>query len=1442
MILFICITLSFTLMGYIFCMILSKYTVNRIIQPTVKTPVFSKEYLRPRKHANESTDAYFDHTKITIGSRSNAALQSIFDLLIKEYIEFWYRPFTSNQDFMIQLKMFLQYACAVIVQRIKRIDISDFIVNRFIPHFFDHIVHILSLTCSDKLNSTGVGDKESQTTLNENHLHKSSLTSCSEEAILCAFGDRLHAALYSRQAEVMYLRALVNRLLPIVGMPPSLSTSEMHKSKEPSVDCSHRLRRNRHVYNSPGHTYGGSSERGHNSPVVSRSASTGALFIQKFMELGCNPSLSSFLIEIVSTCVLLPAMDTLANSDFINHLILLSFPECTKPTESAVRSDCENVPILEAYIHDWEKWLQKKQSSLLHIDKLLNHQDELYPFMQYMKSVKSIEPLTVLLLMYQINSRVAKFMLSSDDCHEISAQLQHILSILKHQLYSSTTTTTSNNNSSNNHSHSNHNEQKNNTEKEENDHLVDDTTTDADGHHHHQRHYSMQPMSKLEPSHQQQHLSTTNTKDLQYFFNISKEFEVLIRNCLEQQCTTPETIIKLVNTTQWKKTYQSVCQTVELRFIPMYLESPEYINYTFGFTRSPTPSISTSLHKIGVSPKRDIRRVAAQSTGTSQQQQQQTGLFGNALSNVFSSQSNDTQSVGNMDPTKLSIRRNQKDRFNEPTNRSNRPPNTNSTTTTTNTNNSSTMNDDFITNQHVIGIKHLPETMKQFNLSECRVYIRGLSRPEIVSSLSSPASSAAAVASAASNTRYPYISSTNTATTHSPMMMTSTTVPMINLHASHSTNHLPVMMMTTTGTTSTTAAALSTLSPSTTAVRDINYRNKITNELNQLMNPSLQNLMPSASPSSAASASASLSSSFGSLPQLSTQFMFNVITEIVINNGIHKQIAKVARKYSEFYVLEQKLIEFHGSFITKQLPKRQLTPRTMEFLESKCDVFQSYLQKGQFLDGFLSTYFLSCHPQPMETIQSSKSLSNHSTNGNGIHASSSSSNPLLLNTTTNNHINSSSGDTNSLTNRLTDRNFLQKSTSNHLKLDRYSVEEKHIDYYSRYVFNSPQHKHPSRTSLDHRLRSRIYWNNAGITTYENLKDTIVSPVESSKLSTVHLTNFAEIVFYLFEKLITLSFQHENKNNSNPSQKISSSNGENKSSSSSSPSSASSSFFHSSKSSPFEITNSLKQDDTIPSQQSFIDPWDITDPCWSEALLNGPPVSNLIPNTNNNAKHESNHHRTSSSSPSSSLSLSSNEPRSNHAQSTLNIEQIQSTINDTHCLPIISITMHDLYHALMELYVSIKKQCKIYLNYFLLKFNTILFVLFQSTINYWLINYTLRFMYHNIISDENLANMLNNIEKNIFSHSSKKIDMDKSERKEKARMAIEKAILNITGLSYITDIELLRDQLIRIFNCFQYCKCNKQLTYILLDQFLLELFPELNLTHSDNDNISINDDT
>uniref|UniRef100_UPI0037E92A67 sorting nexin-14 isoform X2 n=1 Tax=Semicossyphus pulcher TaxID=241346 RepID=UPI0037E92A67 len=74
----------------------------------------------------------------------------------------------------------------------------------------------------------------------------------------------------------------------------------------------------------------------------------------------------------------------------------------------------------------------------------------------------------------------------------------------------------------------------------------------------------------------------------------------------------------------------------------------------------------------------------------------------------------------------------------------------------------------------------------------------------------------------------------------------------------------------------------------------------------------------------------------------------------------------VFRRYLEFYVLESKLTEFHGTFADAQLPsKRIIGPKNYEFLSSKREEFEEYLQRllqhpelsnSQLLADFLSPY------------------------------------------------------------------------------------------------------------------------------------------------------------------------------------------------------------------------------------------------------------------------------------------------------------------------------------------------------------------------------------------------------------------------------------------------------------------------------------------------------
>uniref|UniRef100_A0A3P8TV21 Sorting nexin 14 n=1 Tax=Amphiprion percula TaxID=161767 RepID=A0A3P8TV21_AMPPE len=74
----------------------------------------------------------------------------------------------------------------------------------------------------------------------------------------------------------------------------------------------------------------------------------------------------------------------------------------------------------------------------------------------------------------------------------------------------------------------------------------------------------------------------------------------------------------------------------------------------------------------------------------------------------------------------------------------------------------------------------------------------------------------------------------------------------------------------------------------------------------------------------------------------------------------------VYRRYLEFYVLESKLTEFHGTFADAQLPsKRIIGPKNFEFLASKREEFEEYLQRllqhpelsnSQLLADFLSPH------------------------------------------------------------------------------------------------------------------------------------------------------------------------------------------------------------------------------------------------------------------------------------------------------------------------------------------------------------------------------------------------------------------------------------------------------------------------------------------------------
>ncbi|XP_069788334.1 sorting nexin-14 isoform X2 [Narcine bancroftii] len=94
------------------------------------------------------------------------------------------------------------------------------------------------------------------------------------------------------------------------------------------------------------------------------------------------------------------------------------------------------------------------------------------------------------------------------------------------------------------------------------------------------------------------------------------------------------------------------------------------------------------------------------------------------------------------------------------------------------------------------------------------------------------------------------------------------------------------------------------------------------------------------------------------------------------SEGHESERCSVYRRYFEFYVLESKLTEFHGSFPDAQLPsKRLIGPKNCEFLKSKREEFEEYLQNllkhpelnnSQLLADFLSPD--GCESQFLEKI------------------------------------------------------------------------------------------------------------------------------------------------------------------------------------------------------------------------------------------------------------------------------------------------------------------------------------------------------------------------------------------------------------------------------------------------------------------------------------------
>ncbi|KAF6779449.1 hypothetical protein AHF37_01050 [Paragonimus kellicotti] len=1055
----------------------------------------------------------------------------------------------------------------------------------------------------------------------------------------------------SRSSELAYLRALVNRLLPHVSLQPGLLLPNNYQAEQcymPNVfqfrhDFLHHKRKVSHQIQCLGN--------GLQAEKIPRRSSVGSLLAgsHSHVKLGANRAAYSFLVEILSACVLLPAMDAVANPDVINKLILWCCAPSTSQTAVLVnKRSTLSVPVLNTYVHTWKQWLaEKSKSTPVRLEQLLQQPEEFYPFMQYMKSVQATVPLTALFLMYDIDRRVRSDPLPPDTCHEIRAQVRHVLALGRGK----------------------------SVPVSDLDEVIDcsATTQLADG-----------------------RLDTR-------LVGFSVEFEALLVEFLSKPLE-PNSLRWLIRTPIWKDAYHTAYEAVEQRFLPLYVESPEYLSHIFGLTQLGSPVLSS----VTSSPTNKTHS--------------SSGLFTNPLKTMFTGHTVEGHVLKAADQDGP------------------RPPLPVTTGRPANRGSSvfdwvadlATRDQSAPSTYESVHQLHAELNVPQIDMSDWRVFIPGLSRPEVqperrlIDQLAPPSGT-----------------------------------PLLSLPSSYMARP-----------------------------HDAPFKARITEELNNLQSNTIRT------------------------PQLSAQFMFTVRTECVVD-GIRQPIARVNRKYSEFYVLEQKLMEFHGDAITQQLPRKQITPRTFEFMESKRELFEEYLQyllaqpflrssellhrfltsdtpfntnllfelnlgrlvksvplklvkeKGQYLHKFLTAFYVSCSPRPiiLEPDEPPRFTE-----------------PVVT-------ILPSSGvgtlgglDVIASPDHYTVGKGSRQQTSTKNRMSILPVSGLSQGRWTGVLCASTRSIKP--TWLDNRLRMKVFWNNAGfpITRRQELYN---APCE---LHNVHLCGLSHLILFVCDKFTGTEFDYDTT-------MLTSEGVENAQD-------------------PQQITESHTVEQAPSSHNSpelikpAADSWDVTSVTWSEAMLNGPmgacaklnfvpppPLASTLPiNQSTAPEHLDSPDRC--------------------------VEKLQLDASDR----TISITMADVTAAFYKLYTLVEQHLIVRLRSFLRWSLYILWWYFDVAIDRWLAKRVIGFV-RSSLTDKNLASIFEQLKVAIFCSDNPSTESEKAERKAQAHAALQQLILN-HKLACLSNPERIKTQVDRLFLCFQYPKWNKQLSYVLLDQLVTGLFPEL----------------
>ncbi|CAG5124232.1 unnamed protein product, partial [Candidula unifasciata] len=301
----------------------------------------------PRHRPELNILAFQPWTSLDIRQKVDAALDEFLTIVLKDHVYSWWRDLSEDEEFVDELRINFRFLASVLFRRMKKVDIPHLVTHKILHAGVQHID-----LCIQAFEKAGYeGDLQ--------------------QIVLDYMGSNIHCAMWSRKAELEYLRRLVESLFPCILPPQAL-----------------------------------------NSNLIDRDQVT-------FLHM----STCALVRELLAGSVLLPTMDAIANPDLLNNLLLIFFDN-TPPPE-ATEAPSPLVPFLGQFSQP-----RAHNQSCLHLKlkDVINPacQELLYPFMQFLKSEAAVNVLQFCLACDDFNRRILNPDVSQSECVELHAILKNL--------------------------------------------------------------------------------------------------------------------------------------------------------------------------------------------------------------------------------------------------------------------------------------------------------------------------------------------------------------------------------------------------------------------------------------------------------------------------------------------------------------------------------------------------------------------------------------------------------------------------------------------------------------------------------------------------------------------------------------------------------------------------------------------------------------------------------------------------------------------------------------------------------------------------------------------------------------------------------------------------------------------------------------------------------